>query len=424
MPLHGTSFVKQLFSMSDSKIRPIRPHAPFLRKEPDFSLVLGGPLYQLYLRSGLAQPPLWLLPRRVIAIPLICWLPLLLLTALAGRLIRGVSVPFLLDPEVQVKFLIALPMLIAAEVVVHERIRKIVGQFLERGMIARADLPRFEGIINSAMRLRNSAVMELLLLVLALALGFWMLRANLSVAVLPGVRAASWYADYEGGRIHFTAAGTCYVLVSLSIFRFILLRWYFRLFVWCRFLWQVRGMPLQLNFYHPDRAGGLGFLSASLIAFVPVFVSQTMVLAAAIYDRILYEGQKLQSFTMEIAGVLLLFALVAVVPLTFFVVHLDRMGRKAKIEFGAFASRYVNDFRHKWIQAVAYPQEHLLGSADIQSLADVAGSYDVVSGIGLLPITKHAFIRMMIVIALPLLPLVLTVLPLHEIIRRLFKVVL
>jgi hypothetical protein len=410
--------------MSDSKIRPIRPHSHFLQTEPDFSLVLGGPLYQLYLRTRLAQPPLRLLPRRLIAIPLICWLPLLLLTAFAGRLIGGVPAPFLLDPEVHAKFLLALPILLADEVLVNARIRKIVAQFLERGMIAKVDQPRFDGIIASAIRLRNSAVMEIVLLILALGAGFWVLRGQLPPIVLSGVRVPSWYADFRAGQVHFTAAGTYHVLISLSIFRFMLLRWYFRLFVWCRFLWQVRGLPLHLNFYHPDRAGGLGFLSASLVAFTPLFVAQTTVLAAAMYDHILYDGDKLPAFTVEIAGTLLFFALVAVLPLTFFVIHLDRMGRKAKIEFGAFASRYVNDFRHKWIQADPHPQEHLLGTPDIQSLADIGGAYDVVSGIGLLPLTKPAFIRMMIVIALPLLPLVLTVLPLHEIIKRLFKVVL
>jgi len=408
--------------MGEPRIRQVSPHAGFLQKEPDFSLVLGGPLYQIYLRARLAQPPLRLLYRRLIGIPLICWLPLLLLSAFAGRLTSGVSVPFLLEPEVNVKFLLALPMLVAAEVAVHARIRKIVAQFPERGIIARRDQARFEKLISSEIRLRNSATVELILFILVLALGYWLWKANLSLTV-SSLKASSWYSIYENGGMHLTAAGTYYALVSLTIFRFILLRWYFRLFVWYRFLWQVRGMPLHLNFYHPDRAGGLGFLSASLIAFTPVFVSQTMVLSAAIFTRILYQGEKLPAFTMEIAAALVFFALVAVLPLGFFAVQLDRMGRTAKIEFGALASHYVNDFRHKWVQGDIHTQERLLGSADVQSLADMADSYQVVSGIGLLPITKPTFIRMMVVIALPLLPLALTVIPLHEIVHRLFKFV-
>lgn len=55
---------------------------------PDFSLMLGGPLYQLFLRLRMAKPPLDLLTRRMIIMPLISWLPLLLMSALGGQVGR------------------------------------------------------------------------------------------------------------------------------------------------------------------------------------------------------------------------------------------------------------------------------------------------------------------------------------------------
>ena len=48
------------------------------------SLVLGGPLYQLWRRLYAAGPALELLARRMIGIPLVAWLPLLVLTAYDG----------------------------------------------------------------------------------------------------------------------------------------------------------------------------------------------------------------------------------------------------------------------------------------------------------------------------------------------------
>src|SRR5580765_7588988 len=125
------------------EIVPANTESSRPRDDPDFSLVLGGPLYQLYLRARLARPPLELAIRRVVGISLICWLPLLLLAAFAGRLTSGVSIPFLLDVEVHVKLLVALPMLIVAEVVVEQRLRKIVAQFNARGIIAAEDQTRF-----------------------------------------------------------------------------------------------------------------------------------------------------------------------------------------------------------------------------------------------------------------------------------------
>lgn len=394
---------------------PQKADASGLQEEPDFSLVLGGPLYQLYLRTRLALPPLQLVVRRVLWISLICWLPLLLLAALAGQLTTGVTDPFLRDPEVHTRFLVALPLLILSEVFVHKRMRTTVAQFQSHGIIAGQDQPRFEGIIASAMRLRNSVTVEVVLLILASTLGYWLWRQKISLNV------SSWYAVNAGVGRHLTAAGSYYALISLTIFRFILFRWYFRLFVWYRFLWQVRALPLHLNLYHPDRAAGLGFLSGSLPAFAPVFAAQTAVLSAFIFERILYAGQRLPDFKAEIAVAMVFYILVVVCPLGFFVLQLDEAGRKAKREFGALASRYVDDFRNKWVQGGVRPGDPLLGTPDIQSLSDLAHSYSVVKDIRVLPVSKQNLLHLVTIIAAPLVPLTLTMFPLVEVIKRLLK---
>src|SRR5216110_2467247 len=117
--------------------------------ESDFSLTLGGPLYQVYLRTRLAREPLELLVRRAMVIPLICWLPLLLLSLAAGHALGGVPVPFLLDLEVHTRFLAGLPLLIIAELMVHQRINILVRQFLDRKIVVQQDRARFDGIMAS-----------------------------------------------------------------------------------------------------------------------------------------------------------------------------------------------------------------------------------------------------------------------------------
>jgi hypothetical protein len=71
----------------------------------------------------------------------------------------------------------------------------------------------------------------------------------------------TWYATPEAGRLRPQLAGWWYFFVSLPLFQFILLRWYFRLFIWTRFLWQISRLPLAYAPMHPDRMGGIGFLS-------------------------------------------------------------------------------------------------------------------------------------------------------------------
>src|SRR6185437_1921330 len=126
-----------------AKLEKTDPNEGVLEENHDFSLMLGGPLYQLYLRTRLSTPPLGLVRRRVVIISLICWLPLLLLSAAAGHAVSGVHVPFLRDVEVQARFLVALPMLIVAEFIVHERIILVVKHFLERNIIAADNRQRF-----------------------------------------------------------------------------------------------------------------------------------------------------------------------------------------------------------------------------------------------------------------------------------------
>ena len=60
-----------------------------LQNPPEFSLVLGGPLYQLLRRTHLSDDALTMVRRRVIVIALLTWLPLLILSALEGNLTGG-----------------------------------------------------------------------------------------------------------------------------------------------------------------------------------------------------------------------------------------------------------------------------------------------------------------------------------------------
>src|SRR6185436_519355 len=85
---------------------------------------------------------------------------------------------------------------------------------------------------------------------------------------------ASWYGVPADGKLQPSLAGWWLGCVSLPLFQFLLLRWYFRLFIWARFLWQVSRIELNLMPLHPDRCGGLGFLSSVSYAFSPVLLAQ------------------------------------------------------------------------------------------------------------------------------------------------------
>jgi len=381
----------------------------------NFSLVPGGPLFQILRRAHLVDDALQLLRRRIIVISLVAWLPPLALAALAGHLVgKSVAVPFLVDLANHVRFLVVVPLLLAAELVVHRQLLPIARAFLDRNLIPQAAMPRFDAAVSSAFRLRNSVVAEVLLLASVVMLG--VLSGWRRYAVLGGV--STWYATSPAQGWHVTPAGLWYAYVSLPIFQFLLLRWYFRLAIWARFLWQVSRIQLILVPTHPDQRGGLGFLTDSVPAFILLVVAHGAWLAAVIAGRIFFLGATLPEFATQIAVIVAFLFCLVLGPLLVFAPQLVRSKRAGLLEYGALGERYVRQFDVKWLRGGAPDDEPLLGSSDIQSLADLANSFAVVRAMRPAPITVASVVQLAAAVLVPVAPLALTMMPLKELLTK------
>ena len=392
------------------------PFVGALRQDsPDVSLVLGGPLYQLLCRAHVSGNALELMRRRVVVISLFAWAPLLVLSALEGHALGGgVAVPFLRDWDTHVRFLVALPLLIVAELVVHQRMRFVVKQFLERNLIPASALSRFEGAITSAFRLRNSLLAEVLLVAFVYLVGvsvFWRQYVVLTTA--------TWYAAPTAAGMTLSLTGLWYAYVSQALFQFLLMRWYFRIFIWARFLWQVSRIELRLIPTHPDRVGGLGFLAGTVYAFVPLAVAHGTLLAGVVANRIFYLGARLLDFKIEVAVMLAFMLCLVFGPLLVFAAQLAQAKRTGSREYGTLAERYVREFDAKWLRGGAPADERLVGSGDIQSLADLANSVEVVRTMRLMPVTKDAVLYLAAAMLAPVVPLALTMMSLEELLKML-----
>jgi hypothetical protein len=389
-----------------------------LRDPPDFSLVLGGPLYQLLRRAHLSDDALHLQRRRIVVIALLAWLPLLVLSALGGHLLGGgVAVPFLMDVDMHVKFLVVIPLLVGAELVVHQRMRTVATTFRDRSLIPEHAQPRLDDAIASAYRLRNSTLAEVLLIVFVYAIGVTLIWRHYTT-----LHAATWYATPGADGSRLTFAGIWYGYVSLPIFQFLLLRWYYRIFIWSRLLWQVSRIDLNLVPTHPDRVGGLGFLATTTYAFIPLLLAQGALLAGNLANQIFHTGATLTQFRLEILLLVIFMMIVVVGPLTVFSPQLSRARRNGLREYGTLAQRYVREFDAKWLRSQRDNDEAFLGSGDIQSLADLGNSFAVVQDMNIVPITKHALIQLAAATVAPVVPLVLTLMPLEDLLKKLFGI--
>jgi hypothetical protein len=388
-------------------------------REPDFSIVLGGPLYQLLRRAHLADDAMDLVRRRIVVLSLLAWLPLLVLAAVEGNLTGGpTAVPFVRDIEVHVRFLAAMPMLIAAELIVHQRMRPLLQVFRERRLIPESAKPQFEAAVEGAFRLRNSVWVEVFLIALVYGLGVLVIwRRYMSL------EAATWYATPSASGSVLSMAGAWYGYVSLPVFQFLLVRWLFRLFLWTRLLWKISRIELHLVPTHPDRVGGLSFLSGTTDALVLIAAALGTLLAGQIANRIFYLGAALPAFKAEIAVTLGFLVIVIQGPLLFFAGQLARAKRIGTREYGTLAERYVCEFDEKWIRGGAPAGEALVGSADIQSLADLGNSFEVVRSMRTVPITRDGLVHLAVATLLPILPLALTMMPLEDLLKTLLGVV-
>jgi hypothetical protein len=279
-------------------------------------------------------------------------------------------------------------------------------------------LTRFEAAVASALRLRNSMLAEVLLIAFVYLVGVLLIWRQYFV-----LDTATWYAVPTGAGLQLSLTGVWYGYVSLPIFQFLFIRWYFRMFIWARFLWQVSRLDLRLVPTHPDRVGGLGFLANMVYAFIPLAVAHGAMVAGPLANRILYLGATLPEFKIEIAVLVVFLLGVVLGPLLVFAPQLAQAKRTGNREYGTLAERYVREFDAKWLRGGAPAEEALVGSGDIQSLADLSNSFEVVRTMRITPVTTEALLRLVAATLAPLVPLALTMMSLEELLKRLIGIV-
>jgi hypothetical protein len=379
-----------------------------------FSTTRGGPVHWLLIRLGQAGDRRRLVLRRALAVVLITWLPLLLLSLLQGEAWGGaIKIPFLRDLAINVRLLIAAPILVLSESRIDRRWRTLVLEFLRTELVCQRNLPAFEEVLKRTSRWRDSVLPEVLLAFIAFVPSLFLVKTEL---LMSGI--SNWHTLNTGA---LSAAGWWFNLVSTPIFRFLLLRWTWRMFLWTSFLWGASRINLFLVATHTDLAAGLGFLSEGQKAFSPIVFAGGAVIAAQVGNAIKYQGESLSSLKFPMIAYGVLAVIVLVVPLLVVTPVLLQIKRKALLEYGAQVTIHNQLFEQKWIQKKEAGGDTLLGNPDASSLADLGSSFTVIRQMGLVPIDKPTLITLAISAALPMVPVILYATPTNELISAILK---
>lgn len=377
-----------------------------------FSITDGGPLHWLLGRLGHAGSERRLVLRRALFTVRITWLPLLLLSVMQGMAWGGeIKIPFLRDLAVNVRLLVTVPILIVAESRIDRRWRTLVLEFLKSNLVNEKTVPSFDAVLERTMRWRDRVLPEALLAIAALFPSIMFVKTEL---LMTGT--SNWHNLGSGA---VSPAGWWFNLVCTPVFRFLLLRWFWRMFLWTSLLWSVSRINLFLVATHTDLAAGLGFLSEGQRAFSPIVFAGGAVIAAEVGNAVAYQGQALSSLKFPMIAYGILATIFLIVPLLVVTPVLLKVKRKALLEYGALVAIHNQLFDQKWNQNRQPAGETLLGNPDASSLGDLGASFTVVRQMGVVPIDRPTLLTLVISAALPMLPVVLYATPLPELIRML-----
>jgi hypothetical protein len=376
----------------------------------DFSL-LGGPLHRLGCRLGLVRDG-----TNTVALGLVLGaLPWIVLVALA--LVEGLGRALFSIEAIgsHVRLLVAIPLLFICDAFIDPRFTAFVHEIVRSQLVPASARPALESDIARIIRWKDAWLPEACFLLLAVLLGLATPQRNL-FAYLPGhmggsspsvVSPATWTSHW-------------YWLVCITLFRFLWLRWLWRLALWCFFLWRVSRLGLRLVPTHPDRAGGLGYLELVHTEFIPLVVAISAAQSASMAQDIVSGRMTFDAIYPGVTFVLLVDAVLFLGPLLIFVRKLWSCKVKGLSDYSAFAERYVNEFDRKWLGTDPAPGEPLLGTADIQSLADLSNSVSIVRDMRLVPVSPSMLMYLAVAAVLPLLPLVFFKYPIAELLAKFF----
>jgi hypothetical protein len=374
-------------------------------------LLFGGPLQKLgaWLRLTRGETGSF---RLGLALGLPAWVVLVVLAFLHGPGLAVFSLPWI---GVHVRLLLVIPLFFACERFVGPVIAEFARNLRESRLVGESEWPALALIIRRVRWLAGGWGAGLIFFLLAF--GGPLIEA---IAGLP-TGTVSWSLILGKSDTSTASMGGWYLMYCLPLFRFLVMRWLWRLGLWWYFLWRLKKLDLQLVATHSDGAGGLGFLAVVQEHFVPLVLAISGTFSASFAEAILQDKMKIEYLYSLVPGVLILVFGLFIGPLVLFTRRLWDCRVNGLDKYMAMASRYVYAFERKWIQDRAATGESQLGTPDLQSLADLTNSMNVVRGIRMVPGGSRLALWLAGSVVAPMLPLVLLKYPVNEVVRVLLQ---
>jgi hypothetical protein len=354
--------------------------------------------------------------KKIIFFIIISWLPLLILSLIDSTAFNhAVKIPFLFDFVVYIRVFLVLPLIFIAEKILRFIMFESLNHFIESGIVADNNIREFQVNLKFFGRHKDSGIIDVIIIVIAYAIVIWG-WGNIWKSYDMATDLTSWLFSQK---VHgqFSLAGFWYAFITIPVYLFFFCKLLWKFLLWAIILFRISKMKLNLFPTDPDHSGGLGFLGHNQVFFGILGVILNSILSAEIAGKVLYTDLVIQDFKFIILGIVLLFTFILIFPMFFFMRKLTITKLKGILDYGVISHKYVSGFQDKWINGINPEGEKLLGTGDIQSLADISTSYEIITTMTPLPIDLRKVVTLILLISVPFSPLLLFVIPLNELIK-------
>ncbi len=366
------------------------------------SLIIGGTFHGLLQRLGLLGADRLPAFKAGAVLAAVAWLPPATLAILQDLLADNpAGLGFLSDLSALARFLVGIFALVAIERQADARVSLILDNFRQAQLLDERDLPALDAAMAKADRHTSSRFAEAVMLAAGLVITG--LIFNYSVRIDP----SAWEGRVVQGEVLFSWAGLAARWVSAPLFQFLFLRWLWRFVVWSYLLFRISRMPLQLSVTHPDRMGGLSFVSLYPPVFNGLVFAISAVIAAAFIRDLGVQTISLQTVQILVAAWVLFAVALMVGPLLVFMPCLAALKEGAIVRYGRLAGELHRAFERKWLDGKAGGGD-LLTSADASAAADTNAVVGPIWGLRVIPIEASTIISVALAAGIPMLAVLAT----------------
>ena len=378
-----------------------------------FSLLQGGPTHRLQARLGLQAGDGLPTVRTGLIVAAIAWGPLAVLAAFDARnwdFQLGTS--FYTDFGAYARYLLAIFILIVTERVADRRLNRLLSSFEESGIVGLGSHKDFLAMLVIADARTSSGRAELVMLLAAFG---W---ATASLLHTQQINPDIWLSAGVSVSGPLSPAGWWQLLVSMPLFHFLVLRWFWRFGVWTVLLKNIASLPLQLVPTHPDRSGGLGFLTLFPAMFIPLAFSLSAVVASQALQEILFDDATFEVLRVSAIAWVIFVLVIFVGPLAVFSRPLISLQERAILDYGELVARYNRDAERQLYSEDA--ESRVLDAPTISAVADIAAGLDTIYSIKILPIQLWSIIPLALSAIVPMIAVAAVQVPIQTILSRIF----